>query len=329
MTDAAIDVAGLSHAYGSVQALDGIDLEVPRGSFTALLGPNGAGKTTLVHILCTLLRPSGGQARVAGHDVRKVPRDVRRALGLVFQEPSLDDRLTVFENLIFHARLYGVRRRDRRPRAWAALELVELTDWANATVATLSRGMKRRLEIARAMLHQPSLLVLDEPTTGLDVQSRRRIWDYLERLRRDHGVTLLLTTHQIGEAEGADTVAIIDHGRLQAVDTPANLRRTLGQQLVSLQVSDRALAQRMTARFGRRAWQQGGALWIDTERPRELMQELLGDQDAWGKIDGLQLVDPSLEEVFVALTGHGLRDQGADPQERLLGFAKAGGEHTR
>lgn len=329
MTDAAIDVAGLSHAYGSVQALGGIDLQVPRGSFTALLGPNGAGKTTLVHILCTLLRPGEGRARVAGHDVRKVPREVRRSLGLVFQEPSLDDRLTVFENLIFHARLYGVRRRDRRPRAWAALDLVELTDWANATVATLSRGMKRRLEIGRAMLHEPSLLVLDEPTSGLDVQSRRRIWDYLEKLRREQGVTLLLTTHQIGEAEGADTVAIIDHGRLQAVDTPANLRRTLGQQLVSLQVADRTLARRLTARFGRRAWEQGGALWIDTERPRELMQELLEDPDAWGKIDGLQLVDPSLEEVFVSLTGRGLRDQSADPRERLLGFAKAGGEHTR
>lgn len=329
MTDAAIEVAGLSHSYGSVQALERVDLSVPRGRFVALLGPNGAGKTTLVHILCTLLRPSDGDARVAGHDVRRVPRAVRRSLGLVFQEPSLDDRLTVFENLIFHARLYGVRRRDRRPRAWAALALVELSDWANATVATLSRGMKRRLEIGRAMLHDPSLLILDEPTTGLDVQSRRRIWAYLDELRRERGVTLLLTTHQIGEAEGADTVAVIDHGRLQAVDTPANLRRRLGQQLVSLQVSDAALAESLTSRYGRRSWQQGGALWIDTERPRELVRELLDDPETWHKVDGLQLVDPSLEEVFVALTGHELRDQAADPRERLLGFAKAGMEHTR
>ncbi len=329
MTDAAIEVVDLRHSYGSVEALRGVSLSVPMGSFFALLGPNGAGKTTLVHALCTLLRPSSGHVSVAGHDVRTAPRDVRRSLGLVFQEPSLDDRLTVFENLIFHGRLYQVPRRRRSARAWAALELVELTDWANATAATLSRGMKRRLEIGRAMLHEPSLLVLDEPTTGLDVQSRRRIWEYLARLQRDYGVTLLLTTHQIAEAEGADTVAIIDQGELQALDSPAALRQRMGRKLVSLRLTDEGLERRLAERFAERCWQRGGAIWIDADQPEALLRELLADEASWAGVEGLELVDPSLEEVFVALTGRDLRDQAADPKERLHGAARAGVEHTR
>lgn len=329
MKTPAIAVSGLRHSYGTVEALKGISLDVPRGAFFALLGPNGAGKTTLVHALCTLLRPSAGQITVAGFDVRRVPREVRRSLGLVFQEPSLDDRLTVFENLVFHARLYQVPRRQRRARAWMALDLVELRDWANATVATLSRGMKRRLEIGRAMLHEPTLMVLDEPTTGLDVQSRRRIWEYLERLQREYNVTLLLTTHQIGEAEGADKVAIIDAGELQALDTPTALRQRMGRKLVRLQAGDDTLKEDLVQRFGPRCWYQGGSLWIDADNPEALLHDLLASETARDRINGLELVDPSLEEVFIALTGRGLRDQGTDPREQLHGAARAGVEHTR
>ena len=307
-----IEVSDLRHSYSSVEALRGISFSVPRGSFFALLGPNGAGKTTLVHALCTLLRPSAGHVAVAGLDVRRAPRDVRRTLGLVFQEPSLDDRLTVFENLIFHARIYQVPRRQRRERAWAVLELVELVEWANAPAGNLSRGMKRRLEIGRAMLHEPSLVVLDEPTTGLDVQSRRRIWEYLERLRRDHGVTLLLTTHQISEAESADLVAIIDRGELQALDSPSTLRQRMGGKLINLQIRDESLRQALNARFANKFTQRDSTMQIETDDPDSLLRELVADEECWSMVDGLEIVDPSLEDVFIHLTGRELRDPGGD-----------------
>ena len=220
-----IRVERVSHRYGEIVALEEVEFAVAHGLFFALLGPNGAGKTTLVHILCTLLRPTAGDAYVAGFSVRRFPDRVRRQLGLVFQEPSLDDRLTVFENLDFHARIYGVPRREFAHRVEELLELVELAPRRNVQVRWLSRGMKRRLEVARAMLHRPAVLVLDEPTVGLDVQTRRRLWEYVAQLRRREGVTLVLTTHYIAEAEAADVVAILDRGRLVALGTPRELKR--------------------------------------------------------------------------------------------------------
>lgn len=307
-----IEVSDLRHSYSSVEALRGVSFSVPKGSFFALLGPNGAGKTTLVHALCTLLRPGGGSVSVAGLDVRRAPRAVRRSLGLVFQEASLDDRLTVFENLIFHARIYQVPRRERRGRAWAVLELVELEQWANAPVSNLSRGMKRRLEIGRAMLHEPTVVVLDEPTTGLDVQSRRRIWEYLERLQKEHGVTLLLTTHQIGEAEGADWVAIIDHGALQALDDPSKLRQSIGGKLFNLRIGDESSRQAVLDRFPGKCKQRDSVIQVESEDPEALLQELIADDHQWGMVDSLEVVDPSLEDVFIDLTGRGLRDRTTD-----------------
>jgi ABC-2 type transport system ATP-binding protein len=309
---AVIEVSDLRHSYSSVEALRGVSFSVPKGSFFALLGPNGAGKTTLVHALCTLLRPSGGSVSVAGLDVRRAPRAVRRSLGLVFQEASLDDRLTVFENLIFHARIYQVPRRERRRRAWRVLELVELEQWANAPVSNLSRGMKRRLEIGRAMLHEPTVVVLDEPTTGLDVQSRRRIWEYLERLQKEHGVTLLLTTHQIGEAEGADWVAIIDRGALQALDHPSKLRQSIGGKLINLWIGDESSRQAVLDRFPGKCKQRDSVIQVESDDPEALLQELVADEHQWGMVDSLEVVDPSLEDVFIDLTGRGLRDRTTD-----------------
>jgi ABC-2 type transport system ATP-binding protein len=207
-----LQVQEVFHRYGDIQALNGISLQVPAGHFFALLGPNGAGKSTLLSLLSALLPLQQGQVQVAGQDVRRSASAVRRTLGLVFQEPSLDERLTVLENLDFHGRIYGLGRRDRRERAAAVLELVELSDWQHALIRILSRGMKRRLEIARAVMHRPQLLMLDEPTVGLDVQSRHALWRYLNALRAETGVALLLTTHQIEEAEQADLVAIITTG---------------------------------------------------------------------------------------------------------------------
>ena len=205
----AIRLDAVSKRYGRTLALDGVNLEVRDKNLFALLGPNGAGKTTLMHILCTLLRPDAGKAFVAGVDVMRQPLQARRRLGIVFQEPSLDDRLSVHENLDLHGLVFGVPRKLRRQRIEELLALVELTDWADKTVRTLSSGMKRRLEIARALVHDSEILLLDEPTVGLDAQTRDRIWHYIRRLQTERAITVLVTTHYIEEVENCDQVCVI------------------------------------------------------------------------------------------------------------------------
>ena len=224
-TASAIRVEAVSKRFGRTLALDEVGFDVGRRELFALLGPNGAGKTTLMHILCTILRPDSGRAQVNGQDVVKAPLAARRGLGIVFQEPSLDDRLTVVENLELHGLVFGVPRKLRRQRIGDMLELVELTDWADKPVRSLSSGMKRRLEIARALVHDAEILLLDEPTVGLDAQSRDRIWSYIQRLRNERHITVLVTTHYIEEVEGCDRACIIDNGKVLALDTPDALRR--------------------------------------------------------------------------------------------------------
>ncbi|MBM9595468.1 ABC transporter ATP-binding protein [Roseitranquillus sediminis] len=230
----AVETAGLSHRYGDVQALSEVSLEIYEGEFFALLGPNGAGKTTLVNLLMTLLPPDGGQAWVLGHDVAKQPEAVRRLLGVVFQDPALDDRLTAVENLEIHAVLYGLPRRRRaeavqRAVAWAALE-----EAAKRLVRTYSGGMKRRLELARALLHDPRLLILDEPTIGLDPQGRLNLWERISSLRAN-GMTVLMTTHNLPEAETCDRVGILDRGKLIAVGSPGELIAANGGEGATLE----------------------------------------------------------------------------------------------
>jgi ABC-2 type transport system ATP-binding protein len=218
----AIDCSALDRRYGSVTAVDGVTFQVERGEFFALLGPNGAGKTTTVHMLTTLVTPSSGTARVLGHDVVREPEEVRRALGMVFQDPALDDRLTARENLAIHAVLYDVPRARRREAVERALAWATLEEAAERRVRTFSGGMKRRLELARALMHDPGILFLDEPTLGLDPQGRRHLWDRIEVLRRD-GMTVLMTTHYLHEAASCDRVAIMDRGRIVALGRPADL----------------------------------------------------------------------------------------------------------
>jgi ABC-type multidrug transport system ATPase subunit len=215
-SDMIVCIDGLSKRYGRTVALDGVSLAIRRNELFALLGPNGAGKTTLIHILCTILQPDSGTVTLAGFDVVRQPLKARRHLGVVFQEPSVDDRLTVFENLNFHGLVYQVPATTRRKRIGELLKLVELEDWRHALVRSLSSGMKRRVEIARAQIHDSAVLILDEPTSGLDAQSRERIWAYLMRLRRDRALTIIVTTHYIEEVEGCDRVCIIDHGHVLA-----------------------------------------------------------------------------------------------------------------
>ncbi|GMA15720.1 ABC transporter ATP-binding protein [Deinococcus metallilatus] len=321
-----IEVQGVRYAYGDIEALRGIDLTVPRGTFFALLGPNGAGKSTLVGLLSTLLPLQTGAARVAGFDVRRQSAQVRRELGLVFQEPSLDERLTVLENLDFHGRIYGLPARERARRAAHVLDVVELADWQNATARILSRGMKRRLEIARGVMHGPALLMLDEPTTGLDVQSRRAVWTYLGQLRRETGVSLLLTTHQIEEAEGADLVAILDRGEVLAFGPPAELRERHGGTVVTLRGPGPALRARLERQYTGQVEGAGDELRLRVPDAGALLADLAPEL---GSLRGLSVQTPSLEDVFLDLTGRALREDRPGPHEATLAFARGGGEHTR
>lgn len=220
----AIEVLDIGRRYGGLDAVDGLTFTVNRGEFFALLGPNGAGKSTLLHMLTTLVVPTRGAARVMGHDVVKEPKEVRWKLGMVFQDPALDERLTAAENLQIHAVLYGVPKAERKKAVAEALTWASLSDTGSRRVGTFSGGMKRRLELARALMHKPSVLFLDEPTIGLDPQGRRNLWERIEALR-DGGMTVMMTTHNLPEAEMCDRVGIVDHGKLIAIGPPGDLIR--------------------------------------------------------------------------------------------------------
>jgi ABC-2 type transport system ATP-binding protein len=322
----AIQVGGISKRYGRTQALTDISFDVARGEFFALLGPNGAGKTTLLHILCSILQPDTGSVQIGGTDVVAYPTRARRDIGVVFQEPSLDDRLTVHENLNFHGLVYGVPGKLRRQRIEELLDVVELTDWRDRLVRTLSSGMKRRVEIARALIHDSRILFLDEPTTGLDAQSRERIWQYVARLRGQRQLTVLVTTHYIEEVEACDRVCIIDRGQVLALDTPDALKAAHGQQLLRAVPKDEAAAAEIVAASPDTIVQRNG----------EIVMKSTGDAfveaflSRYGsRIRRLSIEQPSLESVFLSLTGREIRDQAAGARERTLAFGRQGGEHTR
>jgi ABC-2 type transport system ATP-binding protein len=329
--DAIVRVQGLSKRYGRTVALDGIDLAIRPNELFALLGPNGAGKTTLIHILCTILHPDSGAVTLAGFDVVKAPRQARRHLGVVFQEPSVDDRLTVFENLNFHGLIYQVPAATRHKRIDELLALVELENWRHALVRSLSSGMKRRVEIARALIHDSSVLILDEPTTGLDAQSRERIWAYLMRLRKERALTIIVTTHYIEEVEGCDRICVIDRGRILAIDTPAALKAAHGRELIRVVPDDAAAAEAIRASypaaktFGEMPGGDGAiVIEADGEGAAEAFLKKFG-----GRARRLSIDSPSLESVFLSLTGRELRDQPAGKRERTYAFGRRGGEHTK
>lgn len=322
----AISVNALSKRYGRTLALDDVSFEVGKNELFALLGPNGAGKTTLLHVLCTILRPESGSAAIGGFDVVRQPLAARRLLGIVFQEPSLDDRLTVYENLDLHGLVFGVPRKLRRQRIEEMLDLVELSQWADKTVRTLSSGMKRRLEIARALIHDSEILLLDEPTVGLDAQTRERIWSYIRRLREERQITILVTTHYIEEVESCDRVCIIDHGMVLALDTPDALKRDHGEQVLRLLPKSDAARQTILARYkDRLAKETSEALLLRSDDA--FVEAFLAENG--GRIRSLAVEVPSLETVFLSLTGRELRDQAAGQREQTLAFGKRGGEHTR
>jgi ABC-2 type transport system ATP-binding protein len=321
-----VAIGCVTKRYGRTLALDSVSFEVRPNELFALLGPNGAGKTTLLHILCTILKPDSGTASINGVDVVAHPLQARQNIGVVFQEPSLDDRLTVRENLNFHGLVYGVPAALRRRRIDELLQLVELGEWQDKLVRTLSSGMKRRLEIARALVHEARVLFLDEPTVGLDAQSRARLWQHVRALRKTRELTVIVTTHYIEEMEGCDRVCIIDKGKILAEDAPAALKSAHGQQLVRIVATDeKAIAEMLSAYPD-----------LAVRKDAEIVLKSSGDAFAEsvlarfsGRIRRLSIEEPSLESVFLSLTGRELRDQAAGPRERTYQFGKRGGEHTR
>lgn len=326
IAEPAIRVDTVSKRYGRTLALDSVSFDVRDRELFALLGPNGAGKTTMLHILCTILRPDSGQALVSGFDVTRQPLAARQRLGIVFQEPSLDDRLTVAENLELHGLVFGVPRQLRRRRIEEMLALVELADWAKKPVRTLSSGMKRRLEIARALIHDAEILLLDEPTVGLDAQTRERIWAYLRRLRAERDITVVVTTHYIEEVESCDRVCIIDGGKVLALDTPEALKQAHGQTVLRLTPASPADREAIITRYpDRLTTSQGAELTLRSDEA--FVAALLAEFGT--RLTALRIEVPSLETVFLSLTGRDLRDRAADAREQTRAFGQRGGEHTR
>jgi ABC-2 type transport system ATP-binding protein len=311
---AIIEVEALVKKFGDFSAVDGVDFQVSEGEIFGFLGPNGAGKTTTINILATLLPATSGRATLAGFDVQTQPNQVRQAIGMVFQDASLDDRLTADENLQFHAMLYNVPKKLRGERMEQMLNIVGLADRRTSLVRTFSGGMKRRLEIARGLLHHPAVLFLDEPTVGLDPQTRNAIWEHVRRLRDEIGITVFMTTHYLDEAENCDRIAIIDRGKLQAVDSPEALKRRLGGDVIVV-TGDDALRDELAARYGVQIQTADGAFHFQAANGAEFVPRVV--MDFKERIRAIQVKQPSLDDVFLQLTGRAIRAEEGTEIERM------------
>lgn len=309
-TNHAIAVENLTRRFGDVVAVDHVNFAVGHGEVFGFLGPNGAGKTTTIAMLTTLLRPTEGSARVAGHDVGREAASVRRAIGIVFQEPSLDERLTARENLEFHAVLYGMPRAQRATKIAEALALVDLEERADHMVEQYSGGMRRRLEIARGLLHVPAVLFLDEPTLGLDPQSRRSVWEHISNLRDKTGITIFMTTHYMEEAEFCDRIAIIDHGRIVALDTPEGLKNMVGGDVVTVTAPDLQAVQEYLAEQSLDPSRRDSELRVEVEDGARFIPRLV--RGFSGEIESASLRRPTLDDVFLKLTGRTIRESELD-----------------
>jgi ABC-2 type transport system ATP-binding protein len=305
--EAAVVVTGLAKRFGDVEAVRGIDFTVAAGEVFGFLGPNGAGKSTTINMLCTLVTPSAGSAQVAGHDVKRERGAVRRNIGLVFQDPTLDGYLTGEQNLRFHAELYGVPKAVVGDRMRQVLEMVGLWDRRGDRVMTFSGGMKRRLEIARGLLHSPRVLFLDEPTVGLDPQTRKSIWDYIQQLRRNEDITIFMTTHYMEEAEYCDRIAIIDSGRIVALDTPQALKASVGKDRVQIETADdEAAIAALKETFDVEAAVHEGAVTFAVPSGEEFVPRLFAELGV--PITSVSVSRPSLDDVFMSYTGTTIRD---------------------
>ena len=300
---AVISVEDLRHSYDGRVALDGVSFGVRPAEIFGLLGPNGSGKTTMFRILSTLMLPSGGRTLIQGRDVAGESNAVRREIGVVFQAPSIDVKLTAAENLRHVGHLYGLRGPALNQRVREMLERVGLADRSNDRAETFSGGMQRRLELAKGLMHHPSVLLLDEPTTGLDPGARRDLWQYLAQLRDQENVTVLVTTHLMEEAERCDRLAILSHGKLVALGTPAELKTEIGGDVITLEARDpEALASRIRARFAVDAAVMGEQVRIEREHGHHFVTDIV---EAFpGEVDAVSISKPNLEDIFIHRTGH-------------------------
>jgi len=307
----AIVVDGLTKHFDEVQAVRGVDFEVAPGEVFGFLGPNGAGKTTTINMLCTLAKPTSGAATVAGHDVVSERDDVRRNIGLVFQDPTLDNYLSGEENLKLHAELYGLQRDLVKPRMREVLEMVGLWERKDSPAGTYSGGMRRRLEIARGMMHSPRVLFLDEPTIGLDPQTRRSIWTYIRELKEREEITIFMTTHYMDEAEWCDRIAIMDHGEIVALDAPDRLKAEVGKDRVTIHTEDDGAAiAALKERFGIEAMMAEGAVTFGVPGGEEFVPRLFAGLGV--PIEGVSVHRPTLDDVFMSYTGTTIRDAEED-----------------
>ena len=315
-TEVAVLADDLRKNYKDVEAVRGVNFLVPAGETFGFLGPNGAGKSTTISMLCTISKPSSGTARVAGFDVVREQAQVRRHIGLVFQDTTLDDYLTATENLGFHAELYGVPKAQVRDRLQQVLEMVGLWDRRDSLVRTFSGGMKRRLEIARGLLHSPRVLFLDEPTVGLDPQTRSHIWGYITELKKRENVTIFLTTHYMDEAEYCDRIAIIDHGVLVASDTPEALKASVGQDRIELHTKDDpATIASLRQHFAIDAKMSEGTVAFFVANGEEFVPRLFAELGV--PISSVRVARPTLDDVFMNYTGRTIRDAEATGSEKL------------
>ena len=322
--ESVISAVGLARTFGHTEAVRGVSFDVAEGEVFGFLGPNGAGKTTTISMLCTLLTPSAGEATVAGYDIISKRIEVRRSIGLVFQDPTLDEYLTAIQNLRFHAYAYGIPKRVREERIHELMTLMELWDRRNSSVREYSGGMKRRLEIARGLLHHPRILFLDEPTLGLDPQTRHRIWKYVLDLRQREALTIFLTTHYMDEAENCDRIAIIDEGRIVALDRPEVLKDSLGGDVVTLRVEDgEAAVAELRARHGLSAGLEGDVVSFSTPQAEEFVPGLIRNFSS--KILSVAIQRPTLDDVFLSLTGRSIRDESPNSNQELQRFVNTPG----
>ncbi len=306
----AVETAALTKRYGNLLAVDTLNLSIEEGEIFGLLGPNGAGKTTTLSMLATLLKPTSGTGRVNGYDIITQPADVRRSIGIVFQDPSSDDILTGRENLYLHALMFGVPKNERRQRIDRVLGLVDHQDRANDIVKKYSGGMRRRLELARGLLHNPRILFLDEPTLGLDPQTREHIWAYIENLVKSEKVTVIITTHYMDEADRlCNRVAIIDHGQVAALDTPSALKLKVGGEIIQLRVRSPKLGPLKSLDYVLSVDQSGSTLRLTVKDASAHLQEILGKV---GEVDSVEVHTATLNDVFLHYTGREIREESGE-----------------
>ncbi len=311
-----ISVQNLVKKFGPITAVDDVSFEVDEGAIFGFLGPNGAGKTTTINILCTLLSPTSGKAFINGFDCDRESAKVRQAIGIVFQDSSLDKDLTARENLMFHAYLYNVAKTEMRQRVEDALRFVDLIDRADDLVKKFSGGMKRRLEVARGLIHRPNVLFLDEPTLGLDPQSRSNLWEFITTLPEKHAMTIFMTTHYMEEAEVCDKIAIIDKGRIIASGTPSELKKIVGGDVIYLRTDDNNNAmQVISTLFETEVSEKDGEIFISAMKGDACIPALI--REIGDGVLSVRMQRPTLNDVFLKLTGKEIRDVNGTAQDDI------------